>query len=345
MRLSVVIPTHRDTLKARARLLWAASWATDEIEVVIRDNSGSAAKSVWLATLDQPTVRVTVVEPCSAHTNFSEAVKLARGDFVLFQGDDDAAFDRGIAAMADYAARLATDPSVAALTGAYALEEREVSRLVTYAGRGTRPTLSSGWTVIVGYQGPNLVFYSAIRRQLAFDAFGFMARHPFQLPFHDNLFSLIYLLAGRLVGVGRFTVIYDNANWDAVNTAQENDLRYYRAAGMDPIIRQIHWLLCGFEGACIALRTPFGAACSSAQRQAAASKWFELMLRRFAGDRGQSFGSALVEPANAITERVWASLPSFALDRLLDEICALIAIFSEEKAALYRDFWGPMISD
>jgi len=341
MRLSIVIPTHRDTIKARARLLWAASWASDDIEVVIRDNSGSAAKRTWLAEL-QPGCRIVSVEPCSAHTNYTEAVRLASADFVLFQSDDDAGFDRGIRAIAEAVSTVSADASVSGLTGAYVLEEQHVSHVLAYAGVES-PDVVQRLEGYLGYQGPNVIFYSAIRRRLAMEAFDFMERHPFQLPFHDNLFSLIYLLAGRLAKVNRLTVIYDNANWDTATAGVENDLRYYRAAGLDPVVRQLHWLLCGFEGACIALGSPFSAGLSPAQRQMAAQKWLELMIRRFAGDRGRNDGSAHLAAGNAIVDRIWDSFPTFALPQLLDDICAHLTLSSDDHAARYRAFWAPMI--
>jgi hypothetical protein len=338
MQLSVVIPTNRDSLQARARLLSAATWASERVEIIIRDNSGSAGKLVWLGGLQATNCRVESVEPCAAYENFAGALALSSGEFVLFLGDDDACFDRGVAALALASEQHAGDSSVAGLTGAYALEERSASRIVSYTGVDSSDVLQrlDGY---LGYQGPNLIFYSAMRRGLAVDAFGFMAQHPLQAPFHDNLYSLIYLLAGRVLNVGRLTFIYDNANWDAVEAGVASDLKQYAAAGVDPIMRKLHWLLCGFEGAWLATRSRFGAARSPAERQAVAVKWFDLMFRRFSGDANQSFGSTLADPAAATTQKLLRSYPNFSLDALLDDICDFITLFSAEKAEAYRDFW------
>jgi len=342
MRLSVVIPTHRDTPKARARLLWASSWASDAVEVVIRDNSGSAAKRAWLSEIGQANCNIVSVDPCPAYTNFNAALALAKGDFVLFHGDDDAAFDRGIAAFAVAADATADDASVAGLTGAYALEERQRSHLVSYAGVDSADVLQrvDGF---VGYQGPNLMFYSAVRRTVAEAAFGFMERHPFQMPFRDNVFTLIYLLAGRFPSINRLAFIYDNANWDSVEQATANDLRYYAAAGLDPAIHKLHWLLCGFEGASVAMRSRFALPLAPAQRQAVAARWFELMFRRFVGSVRQ--GPALAAPAQMIVDRLLGSYPNFQLETLLGGICDYMALFSAEHAQAYGRFWREVAAE
>ena len=343
--LSVVIPSNRTSLATEARILQACSWAGDAVEVVVRDNSGDAGKRRLLAAIDRPNCRLIAAEPCDADTNFRGALDASSGDFVVFLGDDDAAFDRGVAAMAAMAGQAFADPSIVGLTGAYALEETRVSHIVSYTGVDAADVVQriDGF---LGYQGPNLLFYSAVRRQLLVDAFDFMARHPAVMPFNDNLFTLIYLLGGRFLHAGRLAFIYDNTNWDAAQTGVASDLRYYAAAGLnDPIIRQIHWLLCGFEGAMLAMRSRFGAGASPAQRQAVAAKWFELMFRRFAGDRRQSFGSALAAPAQAIVDRMLAGFPRFDLDAMLADICAYIALFAPEKAEAYGRFWREVAAE
>jgi hypothetical protein len=338
MHLSIIIPSNRASLVAYSRIMQACSWASEDVEVVVRDNSGDAQKRELLGRVDQPNCRVIFADPCDADTNFVQSLLASTGDFVLFVGDDDSCFDRGIAAMSSAAGRCADDPSVAGLTGAYALEETHVSRIVSY------PDLDSVDIVkrvdgFLGYQGPNLIFYSAVRRQLTLDTFQFMAGHPFQLPFHDNLYSLIYLLSGKFIHVGRLTVIYDNTNWDAAEVGVQNDLKFYLAAGMDPIIRQLHWFLCGFEGASLILFSRFGAQHPLAQRQAMASKWFELMFRRFAEDAQNSFGSDLALPASLVREKLLRGFPNFTLEAVLDDLCEFIRLFSPEKAELYHDFW------
>ncbi len=112
---------------------------------------------------------------------------MASGKFVLFMGDDDYAFDRGIAAVTAAADRHDSDPSIAGLTGAYVLEETARSHVVSYSGLDSSAFVDrvDGF---LGYQGPNLIFCSAIRRELALDTFEFVTSHPFRFSYHDYLY-------------------------------------------------------------------------------------------------------------------------------------------------------------
>jgi hypothetical protein len=338
MRLSVIVPSNRDSLTADSRIMQACSWASGEVEVIVRDNSGSARKGAMLERIEQPNCQIIIAEPCDANTNFLAALAASSGDFILFLGDDDAGFDRGIRAITAAAARYADDPSVAALTGAYVLEQTDTSHIVSY------PKIDSGEVAerlsgYLGYQGPNMIFYSAVRRSALLDTWDFVFAHPFRFPYHDHFLSLIYLLLGRFIHVGRLAFVYDNTNWEAAGVGAQSDLRHYAAAGMDPAIRQLQWMLCGFEGASIILQSRFGLRHSLAERQAMANQWFEIMFRRFVGDANTRTDSHLTAEATALHEKWRQGFPNFKLENLLADICDFIRRTSPEKAEAYHDFW------
>ncbi|HEX4198419.1 MAG TPA: hypothetical protein VHZ26_13365 [Caulobacteraceae bacterium] len=338
MRLSIIVPSNRDSVGAYARIMQACSWASGDVEVIVRDNSGSARKREVLGAIDQPDCRIIFAEPCDANTNFLRALAASSGEFVLFLGDDDAGFDRGISAISAAAALFADDVSVAGLTGAYVLEQTDTSHIISY------PKIDSFESAervggYLGYQGPNLIFYSAVRRSVLSETWTFIFDHPLNFSFHDHFFSLIYLLCGRFIHVGRVVFVYDNANWEGAGVGVQSDLRHYAKAGMDPAIRQLHWMICGFEGAAIILQSRFGLRHSLAQRQAMANQWFEVMFRRFAGDAGARFDSRLAAEANGLHEKWRREAPNFTLESLLADICGFIGLTSPEKAEAYRSFW------
>jgi len=341
VKLSILMPSNRITPGACGRILQACSWACDDIEVVVRDNSGDLEKRRLLRSARGPNRRIVIADPCDAHTNFVETQKLARGDFVFFLGDDDTAFDRGVARVAALAGEVAADPSVSGVTGTYLLELSEGSQVASYRNVGSGDPVARVDSY-VGYQGPNLIFYSAIRREVASSAWAFMDAAPLKMPFHDQLLSLICLLSGRFVDAGRLIFLYNTGNWDTAATSAATDLRIYAAAGLDPASRQLHWLVCAMEGAWLAMFSPFSASYSFEQRQAMASRWFDVMLRRFAGDRGQSFGSGLTPQATKLCEKWLARAPNFDLAELLDDVSGFFAIFAPDKADSYRAFWKSM---
>jgi hypothetical protein len=344
VRLSIIVPSNRDSLGACARIMQACSWASETVEVVVRDNSGSPQKRGMLERIQQPNCRIIIAEPCDANTNFQEGLRASTGEFVVFLGDDDGGLDRGVAAIGAAAARLAEDPSVAGITGAYVLEQTDTSYVVSYP-KVDSAAVTDRVSGYLGYQGPNLIFYSAIRRSVLTDTWEFLFSHPFALSFHDHFFSLTYLLAGRFVHVGRVAFIYDNANWETVDVGVGRDLKVYAAAGLDPAIRQLQWMLCGFEGASIILQSRFGRRYSLAERQAMANQWFEVMFRRFVGDANARFDSPLKAEATALHEKWRQGFPSFQLESLLADICDFIGRTSLEKAEAYRDFWTGVSAD
>ena len=83
IRLSIVIPSNRDGLTACSRILQACSWAGPRVEVIVRDNSGSAAKARFLSGIERENCRLSVAARFGAHENWREDLNEARGDFVL----------------------------------------------------------------------------------------------------------------------------------------------------------------------------------------------------------------------------------------------------------------------
>lgn len=71
MQLSIVIPTHRSDLLACSRIVQACSWAGPKLQVVVRDNSGNAAKRDLLAQVKRDNCNIVYCEPCPAMENFS----------------------------------------------------------------------------------------------------------------------------------------------------------------------------------------------------------------------------------------------------------------------------------
>jgi hypothetical protein len=240
--------------------------------------------------------------------------------------------------MSAAAEKFADDASVSGITGAYVVEEQRGSIFISYPDIAS-PDVVKRTFGYIGLQGPNLLFYSALRRTMILDCWRFLDETPFVFPFHDQLLSLMHLLEGRHVDVGRLVLAYDNMNWESVDKAANSDTSGYSAAGMDPAFGRLHWLLCAFEGAWLTLHSRYGAAHTPEQRQAIANRWFEVMFARFAGDSRGNFGSSLGPQADLLCQKWRGLYPHFDLQVLLADICDFIALHSPEKAGLYRDFW------
>jgi glycosyltransferase involved in cell wall biosynthesis len=91
MRLSIVIPTRQRFEYLRHSLACALSVQQSNVEVVVSDNLSSDQTGAFLDSINNPRLRVVRPDkPLSMRQNFEFALKQARGDYVLFHGDDDA---------------------------------------------------------------------------------------------------------------------------------------------------------------------------------------------------------------------------------------------------------------
>ena len=131
VQLSVLIPTYRQGLQVCSRIIQACSWAGPDVEVIIRDNSGSAEKRELLARFQAENCNIIAAEPCGPLDNFADTLRLAKGEFVLQFADDDFCFDRAIQAMPGILAGIHNDRSIIGITGAFAIDECIIRKFQT----------------------------------------------------------------------------------------------------------------------------------------------------------------------------------------------------------------------
>jgi hypothetical protein len=167
---------------------------------------------------------------------------------------------------------------------------------------------------------------------------------PFYFSFHDQIMCLLYLLNGKFVRLKRLLYLYDLGPWEQRDSAQKRDLEFYREAGMDPAINTLHWFLCGFEGAVLTRHSDAFPDHPLAQRQAVADRWFSSMFIRFKGQQRLTFDSPFAGEAQKICAKLLTSTGQLQFQDMLTEICGLIALFSEDGAQRYFDYWDAAIN-
>jgi hypothetical protein len=343
LQLSILIGTNRPGLLACSRIAQACSWAGPNIEVIIRDNSGDARKRALLPQFQLDNCKVIIAEPCDALTNVSEILKLANGDFIFLLADDDFGFDRAIASLPKTIEQIGQDQSVAGITGVYAVELAQRSAVVDYKD------IDSGDVAlrIAGYlsnNGPNIMHYAPVRRELVQRVFGFTNTLPFLFSFHDQIISLLYLLNGRFVRLNRLLYSYDVGVWQAAETAQKKDFDFYRAAGLDPAMNKLHWFLCGFEGAILIRNSDIFPIFPLAQRQDIADLWFSAMFLRFKSQPRHTFDSRFAGEAEKLCTQLRVSTGQLSFHDMLAEISGFIALFSKTNGQTYFDFWNAILN-
>jgi Glycosyl transferase family 2 len=342
VKLSILLPTHRHSLLACARIAQACSWAGPDIEVIVRDNSGNARKREMIANFQRDNCRIIFVEPCGPTENYSETLRLATGDFIFNLADDDVSFDHAISDLPGVIAQIGTDRSFVGITGIYAVETSKGTSLVSYQNIDSDDAAErlSAW---LSYPGPNVLFYSVLRRELVKCVFEFMDAMPFSFSFHDQILCMLYSLSGKFFRLQRLMYLYDMGIWEVAESAQKRDLDYYKDAGLDPAINKLHWILCGFEGASLIMNSDLLASIAPAQRQPIADRWFSTMFLRFKEDNRTAFDSPLTEAADRLCEKLQSSTGQLTFESVLAEIRGFIALSSQTGAQDYFDFWCAVI--
>ena len=343
MQLSILIPTHRSDLLTCSRLAQACSWAGPKVEVIIRDNSGSADKRELLTRFAREHCNIVTVGECGPMENYAETLKLARGDFVFFVADDDLGFDRAIAALPEVIDAARGDASVAGITGLYAVETSQKSAVGGYQEVDSDDP-AVRLNAYLGFGGPNLLIYSPIRRVLIARVFDFVNGMPFSFSFHDQIVCMLYLLNGKFVKFNRLLYLYDNSEWETAEKSQKRDLDFYRAASLDPALNKLQWLVCAFEGAVLVRNSDLIPGHAPAQRQAMADRWFATMYQRFVRIPRDGFGSPQADKAEALRAKWKTNVGQLSFETMLAELCGFLALSSKDNARKYFDFWNPILS-
>ncbi len=343
VQLSILLPTNRSGPVALSRIAQACSWAGPEIQVVIRDNSGNAEKRELLNHLRREHCDIVSVDPCEPLENYSEIMRLAKGDFIFCMSDDDQCVDRAIRALPGLIDQVGQDASVAAINGSYALETQQGTSIINYKDLDSDdPSVRvAGY---LGFPGPNMLFYSVLRRELAERVLFFMKAMPVYLSFHDQILCLLYLLSGKFVSMPRLFYVYDIGVWEKAESAQKRDLDFYTAAGLDPAVNQLHWLLCAFEGAVLIMNSDFFPNYPAQKRQPIADRWFSAMYARFKGGGRLTYGSPLADDAEKLCARLRTATGQLTFQNVLSDICGLMSLSSKSQAQKYFDFWNSTLN-
>jgi hypothetical protein len=343
MQLSILVPTYRQGIGVVGRIAQACSWARPDIEVIVRDNSGNAKKRELISQFRGDHCNIVIVDRCEPFDNFLETFRLAKGEFTFMVADDDLCFDRAIEALPRFLEQFGNDTLVAGFSGHYAIETSQGTIVTKYADVDSDDVLARV-TGFLRNPGPNALFYTVLRRELVERMTSFMRRMPVFLSFHDQILVLLYLLCGKFIQMPRLLYAYDLGVWESGKTGQQRDIDFYIAAGLDSAINQLHWILCGFEGAVLVRNSDLFPDYPLARRQAVADLWFSMMFARFQAGGRLTGESKFANEAGKVRAKLLTSIRRISFQNMLAEICSLIALFAPDKAQHYHDFWDAQIN-
>ena len=337
VKLSIVMPTNRTGLSAWARILDACSCANDQVEVIVRDNSGDPKKADAISRLSGKNCRILVAEPCGPAENSEKAAGLARGDFIFFVADDDILPQLATSPILETIDRYSQDRSVSGITGDYVIEWSRKTTLLRYPPLDAPAALQR----IAPFLGArlNVFFYSVVRRQLIQDALLSFARSlPFQFVFMDWLVALMYLASGRFVGIERALYHPDITNWDS-EASFRICLRSYHQCGLDGSALRLQCLLQAFEGAKIVLGKYPGIHLSPDERQAVAALWFRHWHAEFCKSLDWTDPASRFDQQALALCRKWSQITDISLEPLLTDLAGYFSLSNPEGAQKYFNFW------
>jgi hypothetical protein len=344
MRLSILVPTNRTGLSVCAKIAQACSWATPDIEVIIRDNSGDMGKREFLIQCQREHCKILIAEPCSYLVNLREILRASSGDFVFFVADDDFCFDYAIGAVSNLIGQTSGDLSISGIAGYCVVETTQGSSILSYQNVDSVDVTER----LIGYLklgGPNVLYYAPVRREVAQRVYAFVGAMPAMFSFHDQIICLLCLLNGRYIRLNRLLYLYDLGVWENVGSSQKRDVEFYVREGFDAAMSQLHWFLCGFEGAVLARNGRVFPDLSLSKRQTVTDLWFSLMFARFKHGERIKFESRFGDQADRTRDKLLKSTGRLLFPDMLKELCDFIALFSAGKAQAYHDFWDAVINN
>ena len=337
-KLSIVMPSHRTDLAACARILDACSCSSEDVEVVIRDNSGNREKHKLLSHISRENCRVLPVEQCDSLENNLETLALAQGEFVFFVADDDVLPRKAIGHLAELVARHAWDKSIAGITGDYVIESVNGTRFFRYP-RLDGAVASDRIRAYLYDIGSNAINYSAVRTSTVTSVASFCRTMPLWFSFTDQLVAFMYLCSGKFISVNRLLYQYDTFNWDTTEKALQSDLQYFRRCGLDGSTLRMMWLIAAIEGARIVLDKLDLPDIPRADRELIALQWVQVMYSRFLGTMGQTDTSSRFDRQAIALCNKWKPPAQFHLDLLLADISEFMSLSSRDTAERYFKFW------
>jgi len=337
MKLSFVMCSNRKGLATIARVANLAALASDDVEIVVHDNSGDPEKQDFLAKMQGPNRKIVSVNPCSSWENMVQAVALATGDYIFEVGDDDDVSSFSIPPFLKAIDEIDADPSYVMVNGFYIIEAGGQSALYAYenldspspAGR-VASFLSSPYCVLT---------FSAIRRSLRSNIDAFSRSMPFRFAYLDQIQSALWLCSGRVRRMDRLTYAYDLQNWASPDRGRKADLRFFTDAGVDASALRLKELINAFEGAKAITQKYAELPLTTDQRLDVGRAWFGHKFERFCRTSIPDNPAALFDRESVALADKWRAASEFDFRALLTDLSDFFALSDPAAGQQYYDFW------
>jgi hypothetical protein len=342
MKLSIVVPSNRATLSAYSKLLNYCSMASDDVEVIIRDNSGSAEKQDFFQRVQHlyhPNCKIITVPPCAAWENGRKVIETAHGDFFFGGCDDDLINGFALPSICEAIDSHKDDPTVIGITGKFLVERSSQSAIIVFPDTD-KSLASERANAYLRSCLPSVLQFSATARKPYFDLLEYIKSLPIQASYFDQIYNVLLLMMGRLIPVPNVIYQYDMVNWSDANNSLREDAKYYTYSGIDTSAVRVHWLIGAFEGA-KSIAGKFGGISHvpQAERQAVANLWFASRFQSFCHTPPRFLPDSKFNAEAETLAQKWQTAKSANINELLDDLTTFFALSSPEIGQRYYDFW------
>jgi hypothetical protein len=339
MKLSIIMPSHGIGTRINSNILNVATMGSEDVEVIVRDNSGDPAKREFLSRIQEPNCRIISVDDCAGRENFMSLMEQASGEFIYFAADDDYTNGQAIGSLLSEIDRIGDDRTIVGVGGIFIMDDKTSSGFVHF-NRLDKPKASERFKSFLGSGLPSILQYSPIRRDVLKQVWDYSSRLPIYLSFHDWLMNCLFLVHGRVTYVERYMYQYVNSNWDSHEHTLRNDANSYLGNGLDSSCARLHWLIGAFEGARTFMDKYPYVDLPESERQAMAACWFLHWYPTFVGNgltRGVADSQYDAQAMRLLAK--WGSARELRLDEILPDLVDHFSLSSRDTADRYYAFW------
>lgn len=335
MKLSVIMPSHAVGRQVNSNILNVVGAARENVEVLVRDNSGDSGKAYFLAGIQKTNCRIFSVPSCNGIENLRTLIDKARGDYVWTVCDDDYMNNDSVSSMLTEINRIKDDERVIGTTGLFVFDAEGGSYPVRFNALDVESAKKRVTSFFNGY--PSILQFSPIKRTVLSAVFGYLSTLPVFLSYHDLLANALILSHGRMTYVERFIYQYKNTNWNTLEKSIATDAKYVKAAGLDESGAALQWLICALEGVRTFEAKYRGCELTSEDRKELADFWGVRFFQNFIYAPRIPEGKFSAE-ADVIAKK-WRARVGIETRELLEDIAGFYALSSPALATSYREFW------
>ncbi|MDE2029889.1 MAG: glycosyltransferase family 2 protein [Alphaproteobacteria bacterium] len=337
MKLSIAMPSHNVGSRINANILNACVLGSDDVEIIIRDNSGNEEKRKFLSGIKEKNCRIISVDECPGAENIRELMDETAGEFVFTVCDDDYVNGYALPSLLDEIDKIKGDTAYVGTSGIFVIDEDRKTEFFRFNCFDTPDALGRFKAYLGGC--PSIFQYSPIRRTVSKSVLGFCSTLPVYLSYHDWLLNCLHLMHGKFSYVDRYIYHYYNSNWTGGEQNLISDARYFKLAGIDTSGVRIQWLIAAFEGAQTFMSKYSGVDMPREQRQSLAvfclSHWYQMLFHTYM----RQAPDAKYDAETLKIAQKWMASSEINLSNLLADICEFYALTAPEKAQHYYDFW------